>query len=53
MQMWYCLDRRSGSLKGKISEQLPNVPVDAIDMRMYGRMDGAGVLAFARGIMKD
>ena len=39
--------------KGKISEQLPNVPVDAIDMRMYGRMDGAGVLAFARGIMKD
>mgnify|MGYP003603137709 CR=1 FL=1 len=31
----------------------PNVPVDAIDMRMYGRMDGAGVLAFARGIMKD
>ena len=39
--------------KGKISAQLPGVPVDAIDMRMYGRMDGAGVLAFARKIMKD
>ena len=34
--------------KNKIAELLPGVPVEAIDMRMYGRMDGAGVLKFAR-----
>lgn len=39
--------------KAKIAKECPNVPIDAIDMRMYGRMDGAGVLKFARGMMKD
>lgn len=39
--------------KSKIAKECPNVPVDAIDMRMYGRMDGAGVLKFARDMMKD
>ena len=34
--------------KNKIAELLPGIPVEAIDMRMYGRMDGAGVLKFAR-----
>ena len=36
-----------------IAEQVPGVPVDAIDMRMYGRMDGKGALAFARKLMND
>lgn len=39
--------------KNKIAEQVPGVPVDAIDMRMYGRMDGKGALAFARKLMND
>ena len=39
--------------KAKIAEQIPGVPVDAIDMRMYGRMDGKGTLAFARKLIKD
>ena len=39
--------------KNKIAEQVPGVPVDAIDMRMYGRMDGKGTLALARKLMND
>lgn len=39
--------------KNKIAAQIPNVPVDAIDMRMYGRMDGKGALALARKLMND
>ena len=38
--------------KAKIEEACPGIPVDAIDMRMYGRMDGAGVLKFAQDKMK-
>ena len=34
--------------KAKIVELLPGIPVEAIDMKMYGRMDGAGVLKFAQ-----
>ena len=34
--------------KNKIAEQCPGRPVEPIDMRLYGRMDGAGVLKFAR-----
>lgn len=34
--------------KSKIEAQCPGVPVDAIDMRMYGRMDGKGVVEFAK-----
>lgn len=39
--------------KDKITKELPGVPVDAIEMRMYGRMDGKGALAFAKSLMKD
>ena len=37
--------------KNKIAELCPGIPVDAIDMRMYGRMDGAGVLKYAQSLM--
>ena len=36
---------------GKVKEQLPGKPVDAIEMRMYGRLDGKGVLALAKKMM--
>ncbi|MCI7259960.1 MAG: PTS sugar transporter subunit IIB [Selenomonas sp.] len=39
--------------KNKIAAELPGVPVDAIDMRMYGRMDGKGALDFARKLMNS
>ncbi|MBB5335222.1 PTS sugar transporter subunit IIB [Pectinatus brassicae] len=32
----------------KIKVQCPGIPVEAIDMRMYGRMDGKGVIEFAK-----
>ena len=38
--------------KNKIAAQIPDVPVEAIDMRMYGRMDGKGTVEFAEKIMK-
>ena len=38
--------------KAKIQELLPGIPVDAIDMRMYGRMDGKGTVELAEKIMK-
>ena len=38
--------------KDKIAAELPGVPVEAIDMRMYGRMDGKGTVEFAEKIMK-
>ena len=38
--------------KAKVEEICPGVPVDVIDMRMYGRMDGAGALKFAQEMMK-
>ena len=31
-----------------VASQCPGRPVEVIDMKLYGRMDGAGVLAFAR-----
>ena len=37
----------------KVKSQLPGKPVDAIEMRMYGRMDGKGVLAMARKLMGE
>lgn len=33
---------------GKIQDQCPGIPVEAIDMRMYGRMDGKGVIELAK-----
>lgn len=37
----------------KVKEQCPGVIVEAIDMRMYGRMDGKGVLEFAKAKIGD
>ena len=37
--------------KRKISEQCPGIPIDAIDMRVYGRMDGKSALDLARQLM--
>ena len=39
--------------KSTIEEQCPGVPVDAIDMKLYGRMDGKGVLAVAKNMIGD
>jgi len=39
--------------KGKVQEACPGVPVDAIDMKIYGRMDGKGALEAARKLIKD
>ena len=33
--------------KAKVEQQCPGVPVDAIDMRIYGRMDGEAVMKLA------
>jgi len=37
--------------KAKVEEACPNVPVDAIDMKIYGRMDGKGALEVAKKLM--
>lgn len=37
----------------KVKEQCPGVIVEPIDMRMYGRMDGKGVLEFAKSKIGD
>ena len=39
--------------KDKVAEQCPGRPVEVIDMKLYGRMDGKGALDFARKLMKD
>ncbi len=39
--------------KGKIAELCPGIPVEAIDMKMYGRMDGKGVIAVAKKMLGD
>ena len=39
--------------KGKIQELCPGIPVDAIDMKMYGRMDGKSVVAMAKKMIGD
>ena len=38
--------------KNTIEELCPGVPVDIIDMRLYGLMNGAAVLKFAQEAMK-
>lgn len=35
--------------QSKVKGLCPGVPVEAIDMRAYGKMDGAGVLEFVKG----
>lgn len=37
--------------KQKVSEACPGVPIDAIDMKIYGRMDGRGALDIAKKMM--
>ena len=39
--------------KGKVQEACPGVPIEAIDMKVYGRMDGKGALDIARRLIKD
>lgn len=36
----------------KVQGLCPGVPVEAIDMKLYGKMDGKGVLALAQSKMK-
>lgn len=37
----------------KIKAMFPDKPVEAIDMRMYGMMDGKGVLETAKKLLGD
>lgn len=37
--------------KAKVQEECPGVPVDAIDMKIYGRMDGKGAFEVAKKLM--
>ena len=37
--------------KNKISKQCPGVPIDAIDMKVYGRVDGRAALDLAKSLM--
>ena len=39
--------------KGKVQEACPGIPVEPIDMKLYGRMDGKGVLAAAKKLIGD
>lgn len=39
--------------KGKIEEQCPGIPVEAIDMKLYGRMDGKGVMAVVKKMLGE
>ncbi len=36
-----------------VQEQLPNIPVSVIDMKSYGTMDGAAVIAEVKKILND
>ena len=36
-----------------VEKQLPDVPVSVIDMRAYGTMDGASVIAEVKKILND
>lgn len=37
--------------KDKVAAACPGVPIDAIDMKIYGRMDGKGAIAIAKKLM--
>ncbi len=39
--------------KDKVAEQCPGRPVEVIDMKLYGRMDGKGVIARAKQALGD
>lgn len=37
--------------KDKVAAACPGVPIDAIDMKIYGRMDGRGAIDIAKKLM--
>ncbi|SEH23115.1 PTS sugar transporter subunit IIB [Selenomonas sp. KH1T6] len=37
--------------KSKVEAACPGIPVEAIDMKLYGRMDGKGVLETAKKLI--
>ena len=37
--------------KSKVEAACPGIPVEAIDMKLYGRMDGKGVLEAAKKLI--
>jgi PTS system cellobiose-specific IIB component len=37
--------------KDKVAAACPGVPIDSIDMKIYGRMDGKGAIAIAKKLM--
>ena len=37
--------------KAKVEAACPDIPVEAIDMKLYGRMDGKGVLETAKKLI--
>ena len=37
--------------KAKVEAACPGIPVEAIDMKLYGRMDGKGVLETAKKLI--
>ena len=37
----------------KLQAKYPGKPIEGIDMRMYGMMDGEGVIGYARKLMND
>ncbi|MBP3780511.1 MAG: PTS sugar transporter subunit IIB [Selenomonas sp.] len=39
--------------KDKVAEQCPGRPVEVIDMKLYGRMDGKSVIATAKKMLGD
>ncbi len=39
--------------KDKVAAECPGVPVEAIDMHIYGCMDGKATLELAKSLMKD
>lgn len=39
--------------KNKVVEQCPGIPVDVIDMKLYGRMDGKSVIEMVKKMLGD
>lgn len=37
----------------QLQDKYPNIPIDSIDMRTYGTMDGSGALKQAMKMMKE
>lgn len=39
--------------KNKVAEQCPGIPIDVVDMKLYGRMDGKGVIELVKKMIGD